>query len=221
MMYGLSARLPDGLRACCATGSAARGAHISWALSSLEAFLKPMYAGTALAWSKAQKRRELRAPEQRLVFVAAGAGGGNESRSDGGRERKEDRPDEPVGFLSYRVDSYDEERSDDGGEDGELEYVVYVYEVVVAPCVRRMGLARALLELLERICTCAGVLRIVLTVFDSNVGAIRLYKECLGYTNDESCPSKYGVVDAKYQILTKKLHRGRNALEKRSDKEIK
>lgn len=170
-----------------------------------------MYAGTALGWSKAQKRRELRAREQRIIFACRDGDGVDRAAGDGERDRVEGKAEEElVGFLSYRVDAYDwdgeEEKGRNGDSDRGAEYVVYVYEVFVASAARRTGVAQSLLELVERICECAGVPRIVLTVFDSNAGALRLYKERLKYKHDASCPSRFGNTVAKYQILTKNVH---------------
>jgi ribosomal protein S18 acetylase RimI-like enzyme len=179
--YGLAAALPGGATARCACGRRVRAADVAWALRGVEGALRASYRGTGLAWDRAEKRREMRSPRQRFVFADAAAGAG------------------AVAFVSYRVDGYD------GGAPGGR--AAYVYEVYVAEGARRVGMARALLGLVEEICGRAGVPRVVLTVFDSNTAALRLYRDRLGYVADASCPSLHGNTAAKYQILTKVVGR--------------
>lgn len=172
--FSIAAALPAGAGLRCVAGPALTPADTAWALRGLEAALRASYAGTGLAWSNSDKRHELRAQAQRILLADGDAG------------------DKPLAFVSFRVDQYD------GGKDGEA--ALYVYEVFVDERARRRGLARALMGVVEEIAKAAGVGRIVLTVLVSNESAIFLYRG-LGFVADQSCPSRHGNAEAKYQIL--------------------
>lgn len=173
--YSLCTALPTGAGLRCVAGPALTPAESSWALRGLEAALRPSYGGTGLAWSTAEKRRELRAGAQRILLAADGDAA-------------------PLAFVSFRVDQYE------GGADGEA--AIYVYEVFVDERARRRGLARALMGVVLEVARAAAVGRIVLTVLDCNESAILLYKG-IGFVADKSCPSRHGNAEAKYQILCK------------------
>lgn len=182
--FSLSPSLPHGAILRCVAGATAPARDIAWALRGVKAALRDAYIGTDLPWSTGAKRRELRSASQRLLFADTPA------ITDGASA-------EPVAMVSFRVDHYD------GGASGDV--AAYIYEVYVEPRARRSGLAVSLLRVVDDICRHAGVPRAVLTVFNSNAPALKLYKERLGWVTDASCPSLHDNESAGYQILTKPI----------------
>ena len=110
-------------------------------------------------------------------------------------KRTPDSP--PEGFLSFML-TY---------EDG--KEVIYVYEVHFAEALRKRGLGRLLMGLVEEVGRKVGVEKAMLTVFVANRGA-RSFYERLGYDVDEFSPEERKlrggiVIVPDYVILSKSL----------------
>lgn len=82
---------------------------------------------------------------------------------------------------------------------------MYVYEVFVEECVRGTGVAYAMMTMAEQMCRQCEVECIMLTVFEQNTNALRLYKDKLKYIIDQSTPSRWGYHDTGYEILSKRI----------------
>ena len=89
--------------------------------------------------------------------------------------------------------------------------VLYIYEIQVAASVRRAGLGKHLMQVMELAGFKLGMKKIMLTVLKLNKGAHQFYTEKLKYTADETSPSTEVEDDAPYEILSKSLERGTRA----------
>ncbi|MCJ1438741.1 hypothetical protein MMC27_008131 [Xylographa pallens] len=137
------------------------------------------YAGSSTGWHPRKKRKEMRLPDLRYFLV---------NRT----------PDGPLeGFLSFML-TY---------EDG--KEVIYVYEVHFAETLRKGGLGKLLMGLVEEVGRKVVVEKVMLTVFVANEGA-RIFYERLGYDVDEFSPEERKlrggiVIVPDYVILSKGL----------------
>ncbi|MCJ1294009.1 hypothetical protein MMC34_005566 [Xylographa carneopallida] len=132
-----------------------------------------------MGWHPQKKRKEMRLPDLRYFLV----------------KRTPESP--PEGFLSFML-TY---------EDG--KEVIYVYEVHLAETLRKGGLGKLLVGLVEEVGCKVGVEKAMLTVFVANEGA-RSFYERLGYDVDEFSPGERKlrggvVIVPDYVILSKRL----------------
>ncbi|KAG8625488.1 hypothetical protein KVT40_007239 [Elsinoe batatas] len=146
------------------------------------------YAASAMGWHKGRKRREMRDRDMRYLIVRDSTPEGDQTR--GGTASV-------AGFLSFMLTH----------EDGLP--VIYVYEVHLKPSIRKSGVGKQLMNLVEHIGASVGVDKSMLTVFRSNDKAVKWY-ERLGYTVDEYSPPDKKlrgdkVKQADYLILSKTL----------------
>jgi ribosomal protein S18 acetylase RimI-like enzyme len=141
-----------------------------------ESNMKSFYEQSSWGYSPSQKRQEMFHTDARYLLA---------HHSDSGLL---------CAFAHFRFDV------DDEGD----EPLVYLYELQVATDSQGVGLGRRLMQLLELICRSFHLSRIMLTVFLSNEGAIRFYTDALGYSVDDSSPSRAGEV-ASYEILSKSI----------------
>lgn len=198
--YSLHVELPCGANVRAETGASLPHRNLVWALKSIESSLRIMYGKSKMPWDAAEKRREMRFSGQRY-FLAYSSSENSSSENP------------PVGFLSYRIDKDERPPPEESGQIVEdktydlspREYAVYVYEVFIAENARGRGLAKGLMNIVEEVCRNAGISKIILTVFESNVPALQLYKKSLGFVVADISPSRSGVLDAGYQILSKTL----------------
>lgn len=198
--FNISTELCDGVRICAKTGSSLPHREYIWVFKSIEAALRPMYDQSRMGWDSGAKKREMRSPEQRYVVAYSS---GNASVPT----------EHPIGFVSYRVLKDDSENEDterlrtkhSSGVSDEVGYVMYIYELFVAEQARRQGVAQKLMEKIQQICWGINVHKIVLTVFETNAAAMRLYRDRLGFTVDASSPSQFRILDSGYEILSKQL----------------
>ncbi|GMF20408.1 unnamed protein product [Phytophthora fragariaefolia] len=98
-----------------------------------------------------------------------------------------------VGFAHFRFVE----------DDGAL--VLYLYEVQLASAVQRQALGKFLMQLLLLVARKHGMELMVLTVFKSNTGAMKFYRERLGFEIDETSPSACGDDSQDYEILSKSV----------------
>jgi GNAT superfamily N-acetyltransferase len=104
---------------------------------------------------------------------------------------------ELVAFAHFRFDVND--------DDDPTEEVLYVYELQVDASVRRCGLGRCFMSILELVARRAQMKKSMLTVFKSNKAAIQFYTLKMKYKVDEISPSMHGQ-DADYEILSKRVN---------------
>ncbi|KAG6959881.1 hypothetical protein JG688_00009882 [Phytophthora aleatoria] len=102
-----------------------------------------------------------------------------------------DESESIVGFAHYRFVE----------DDGAL--VLYLYEVQLAATAQRQGLGKFLMQLLLLVAKKHGMELMVLTVFKNNTGAMKFYRERLGFEIDETSPSVCGDDSHDYEILSK------------------
>lgn len=98
----------------------------------------------------------------------------------------------PVGFVHLRF------------EDEDLEPVLYVYEIQIEESVRRKGLGKFLMQLMEMIAWTNNMHKIMLTVIKSNKSAYNFYHDKLHYAADDTDPTLCEpLLEFGYEILCK------------------
>jgi len=97
----------------------------------------------------------------------------------------------PVAFCHFRFDM-------DFDDD-----VLYVYEVQLEETVRRKGLGKMMLKMLELMMVKAEMVKIMLTCFKHNQAASSFFKDCLKYEVDETCPYNTIYEQFDYEILSR------------------
>ncbi|KAE9010322.1 hypothetical protein PR003_g21427 [Phytophthora rubi] len=98
-----------------------------------------------------------------------------------------------VGFAHFRFVE----------DDGAL--VLYLYEVQLASTAQRHGIGKFLMQLLLLVARKHAMELMVLTVFKSNTGAMKFYREKLGFDIDETSPSACGDGSQDYEILSQSV----------------
>lgn len=101
-----------------------------------------------------------------------------------------------LAFCHFRFDWND--------DDDPTEAVLYVYEIQVCNDMRRAGLGKRLMTILELVARQAGLTKTMLTVFKANKAAWNFYTKKLKYTVDSISPSQYEQ-DVDYEILSKRV----------------
>ncbi|KAG7340845.1 acyl-CoA N-acyltransferase [Nitzschia inconspicua] len=99
-------------------------------------------------------------------------------------------------FVHFRFE-YDDEESPTCA-------VLYVYEIQVQQQYRGQGIGKRLMEIVHTMGRSQNMSKVVLTVFQSNVNAMRFYRDTLGYTIDDTSPSRFGQPED-YEILSLSL----------------
>ncbi|KAH7340455.1 hypothetical protein B0J17DRAFT_651404 [Rhizoctonia solani] len=110
-----------------------------------------------IPWDPAEKRKELHHKKARLVLVQT--------------------PNALEAFCSFRFEAEED-------DDGEMRFLVYIYEIQVAQAQRGMGIFRRILTALEGMCAELGVQVIMLTCFKCNTQALPVYAR-LGFNEVE------------------------------------
>ncbi|XP_064603235.1 N-alpha-acetyltransferase 40-like [Liolophura sinensis] len=99
-----------------------------------------------------------------------------------------------VGFVHFRFDiDYDEE-------------VLYVYEIQLIKEVRRKGLGKFLLQILELMAHKTQMKKVIQTVFKQNTAGYDFYTKTMKYEVDETNPEEYVFEEGNsYVILSKAI----------------
>lgn len=121
------------------------------------------------------------------------------------REKREELTDEmawyllarneegyPVAFIHFRFDL-----------DDNIE-VLYCYEIQLEKDVRRKGLGKFMMQILELLAFQSQMKKVILTVFKHNHAAVNFFVNVLKYEIDESSPSLFDI-NCSYEILSKKI----------------
>ncbi|XP_057278793.1 N-alpha-acetyltransferase 40 [Pezoporus wallicus] len=99
----------------------------------------------------------------------------------------------PIAFSHFR---FDVECGDE---------VLYCYEVQLESRVRRRGLGKFLLQILQLVANSTQMKKVMLTVFKHNHGAYQFFREALQFEVDATSPSASGCCgdDSSYEILSR------------------
>jgi len=155
--------------------------------------MKAMYDGSgsaAWAWNDSRKRGELRNDRMRWILLR--------SKTLPGIDTPESGSKGIVGFMAFRFVA----------EAGIP--LAYLHELQLSKSVQRMGYGQRLTAQLERIARNCSMQLIMLTVFSSNVTAMKFYEK-LGFSIDEASPGPcYNLMDddqpkSPYEIMSKVL----------------
>ena len=99
--------------------------------------------------------------------------------------------------------------------------VLYCYEIQLEESVRRKGLGKFMMKVLELLMMKNDLLKIMCTVFKHNDVASKFFKEVLKFEIDETCPYDTVYEQFDYEILSrfnlkekKKREDKENAMEK-------
>ncbi|KFY41126.1 hypothetical protein V494_03189 [Pseudogymnoascus sp. VKM F-4513 (FW-928)] len=160
--------------------------------SLVEESSKDDYSASKQGWKPAAKRREMRLLELKYLLVRS-----TKSR-DGGEGGK---GGDIEAFVSFMPTIEDEQE------------VLYVYEIHLAPSMRRSGLGRRLMMLVEGVAGRIGVEKVMLSCFTRNAIAKGFY-EGIGYEKDEYSPLPRVLRDGReveeaYVILSKRVDRAK------------
>ena len=131
-----------------------------------------------------------------------GGGGGaaaDKAKAEAGAGDDDAAPGAPVAFLCFRFML-----------DGPLE-VLYVYELQLEERAQRRGLGRHLMMTAELAARKLGMSSVMLTVLKANAAARDFYTLKMKYAVDDDSPSKCGVPDAEYEILSKVVDKSAHA----------
>ncbi|XP_011681636.2 N-alpha-acetyltransferase 40 [Strongylocentrotus purpuratus] len=126
-----------------------------------------------------------------------------------GREKKEELMHEQACFVIART------------ADGQLvgfchfrfdvdfgDAVIYCYEIQLTPDVRRKGLGKFLMQILELLAFRTEMKKVMVTVFKNNLVATNFFTKVLKYEIDETSPSMYDPMndeDYCYEIMSKDI----------------
>ncbi|XP_053134496.1 N-alpha-acetyltransferase 40 isoform X3 [Hemicordylus capensis] len=104
----------------------------------------------------------------------------------------------PVAFSHFRFDV-------ECGEE-----VLYCYEVQLESKVRRKGLGKFLIQILQLVANGTQMKKVMLTVFKHNRGAYQFFREALQFEIDDASPSMSGCCgeDCSYEILSRRTKFG-------------
>jgi ribosomal protein S18 acetylase RimI-like enzyme len=103
--------------------------------------------------------------------------------------------DDLIGYCHYRFELDD--------EDSPSQAVLYVYELEIKSKFHHQGLGHHLMKVTESMAQTANISKVMLTVFRANGAAMAFYRS-MGYSVDESSPSKHGIF-TDYEILSKEV----------------
>jgi N-alpha-acetyltransferase 40 len=171
------------------------------------------YQASEKGWSKPRKLREMRHPAMKYMLLLPSPLPLTEGEDETGD------PDHIVGFLSFMI------TEEDGFE------VIYCYELHLQPKLQGKGVGKRMMEVMEIIGDRIGLEKAMLTVFRSNVSALKAYGSW-GYRVDEFTPEakkfRDGTVkESSYLILSKErsefakveqTHEQKNACASSADK---
>merc|ERR1711936_1234598 len=144
-----------------------------WIVNLMQRNMKEMYVKSEWGWNEANKKAELM--EGAAWYLLA----------------REAETNKPVAFSHFR---FDMDHDDD---------VLYCYEIQLEESVRRKGLGKFMMKVLELMMMKADLLKIMLTVFKHNDVASKFFKEVLKYDIDETCPYDTVYEQFDYEILSR------------------
>eukprot|EP00088_Acartia_fossae_P014470 TRINITY_DN17752_c0_g1_i1.p1 TRINITY_DN17752_c0_g1~~TRINITY_DN17752_c0_g1_i1.p1 ORF type:complete len:246 (+),score=62.23 TRINITY_DN17752_c0_g1_i1:56-793(+) len=151
---------------------------IEWAFRLLETNMKPLYEkcyqGNDPDLCWNESRKRDELTDDRAWYLIA--------RNEEGT---------PLAFSHFRYDmDYDDE-------------VVYCYEIQVEKSVRRKGLGRFMLKVLELLMIKADMLKIMATIFKNDKPEVAFFKDCLKFETDETSPLDDVYETFEYEIVSR------------------
>jgi len=144
-----------------------------WIVDLMERNMKEMYVKSEWGWNAENKKAELM--EEAAWYLLA----------------REAETNKPLAFSHFR---FDMDHDDD---------VLYCYEIQLEESVRRKGLGKFMMKVLELMMMKNDLLKIMLTVFKHNDVASKFFKEVLKYEIDETCPYDTVYEQFDYEILSR------------------
>merc|ERR1719376_1191192 len=148
-----------------------------------------MYSKSEWGWNEDNKRKEL--TEDAAWFLIA----------------REKETEVPVAFSHFR---FDMDHDDD---------VLYCYEIQTEQKMRRKGLGKFMMKVLELLMIKSDLLKIMLTVFKHNEPATKFFKDVLKYDIDETCPYDTVYEQFDYEILSRFNTREKKRRAEKEEKE--
>merc|ERR1719190_145448 len=145
----------------------------TWIVDLMERNMKEVYVKSEWGWNAENKKTELM--EEAAWYLLA----------------REAESNKPVAFSHFR---FDMDHDDD---------VLYCYEIQLEESVRRKGLGKFMMKVLELLMMKNDLLKIMLTVFKHNDVASKFFKEVLKFEIDETCPYDTVYEQFDYEILSR------------------
>jgi len=147
-----------------------------WLMELITKNMKKLYEESEWGWKESSKREEMF--DDRAWYLLARS----TSSEDSGKL---------LAFAHFRFDmDYDDE-------------VLYVYEIQLEDCVKRKGLGKFMMQVLEIMAFKADLRKIMLTCFKHNPAAQKFFKTALKYEIDETCPIDDVYEQHDYEIVSK------------------
>jgi len=154
-----------------------------------ESNMGKFYRSSSWGLNLKEKRKELRHPDARFLILKEESSTNN---GDGSQSNI-------IAFSHFRFEVND--------DDYPTEEVMYVYELQVDQTVRRSGLGKKIMTIMELLAMRAKMRKVSLTVFKNNEAAMNFYLKKMKYCVDDFSPSKYMDDNSDYEILSKCVHR--------------
>lgn len=126
------------------------------------------YRASLKGWSSKAKKAEMKDKEMHYVVLLSKQNPSTDSTESDHIPAESKEQSAIEGFVSYML------TTDDGVP------VIYIYEIHLAASARGRGIGKALMDCIDKIGKHEGMEKAMLTVFVSNVDAIRFYTK-LGY----------------------------------------
>merc|ERR1712223_689621 len=147
-----------------------------WLMELITKNMKKLYEESDWGWKESSKKEEMF--DDRAWYLIARS----TSQEDAGKL---------LAFAHFRFDmDYDDE-------------VLYVYEIQLEDCVKRKGLGKFMMQVLEIMAFKADMRKIMLTCFKHNPAAQKFFKTALKYEIDETCPTDDVYEQNDYEIVSK------------------
>lgn len=167
---------------------------IEWAFKLLETNMKPLYEkcyqGKDPDLCWNEERKRDELKDERAWYLLA---------------RQQDGT--PVAFSHFRYDmDYDDE-------------VVYCYEIQVEKAVRRKGLGRFMMKVLELLMIKANMLKLMATIFKNDKPETAFFHDCLKFNTDETSPMDDVYETFQYEIVSRFNQKRLREVEEAEDKE--
>jgi len=147
----------------------------NWVMALFEKNMRGIYEKSKMGWNDEEKMNEL-LDDDAWYLIAT-----------------DNETDFPRAFAHF---GYDMENGDD---------VLFVYEIQLEECVRRKGLGKFIMKMLELMMIKTNLLRILLIVFKHNEIGNKFFKEALKYEiNPASALDEDKVDTFDYEVLSRK-----------------
>ncbi|KAF2499834.1 acyl-CoA N-acyltransferase [Lophium mytilinum] len=138
--------------------------------SLIEETSSEAYRKSVVRWRPKAKKEEMRDPDMRYLIVRV-----PDSLHEASSSADSHHP--VHGFLSFMIT-----------HDDDYEYaVLYIYEIHLSASLRGCRVGAHLMHIAETVAQGVGLVKVMLTVFTSNVAAAQFYQK-LGFSKDDTSP---------------------------------